>query len=159
MPIYKVTNEYFDDVQKKYLCLALGYKILYMTIKKTGLNQDESAVFNVYDTKNALVSMALLRGEQSKKEEGVTQMVAVPEGEYKVMENSWSWNYNLTEVLIGEEKAEAVEGKYVIQVLEDNTDLENTITFKNTIVNSNKKEYDEAIKVNRMGSSTTTTNE
>ena len=159
LPIYKVTNEYFDDVQKKYLCLALGYKILYMTIKKTGLNQDESAVFNVYDTKNALVSMALLRGEQSKKEEGVTQMVAVPEGEYKVMENSWSWNYNLTEVLIGEEKAEAVEGKYVIQVLEDNTDLENTITFKNTIVNSNKKEYDEAIKVNRMGSSTTTTNE
>ena len=146
-PIYKIESGSFEEVKNKYLCLALGYKILYLTIKKIGLQDGESAIFDVYN-KNKLLTSALLIGDKEKIEEGVIQKVAVPDGAtLEVKENSWTWNYNQTEV-------SHQDG--IIIVLETQTDEKNTITFTNTLIDEDKRKYDEAIKVNTMGGTSTT---
>ena len=143
LSIYKILDTNFDAVKNKYLCLSLGYKILYMTIKKIGLQDGESSIFNIYNMKDDKFYLStLLTGQKDKTKDGVSQKVAVPEGKWKVVENgNWTWNY--TQSSVSPENG-------MIEIIENNTDEENTITFTNTLKETNKKAYDEAIKVNKM---------
>ena len=139
LPIYKIVDEYFDEVKNKYLCLSLGYKILYMTIKKIGLQEGESAIFNIYNAKDELYRTVLLTGNNNQ----TVQKVAVPEGSWRVEENGgWTWNY-------GQKSVSSENG--IIEIKDVYTDEQNTITFTNELKDIDKKMYDETIKVNRMG--------
>ena len=141
LPIYKVVDEYFEGVKNKYLCLSLGYKILYMTIKKMGLQEGESAIFNIYDTANKLYRTVLLTGRGNQ----TIQKVAVPEGAWRVEEDDgWTWNYKQS--IVSPENG-------IIEIKDVKTDVENTITFTNELKDTDKKMYDETIKVNVMGTS------
>lgn len=102
--ITKVEAVTFNASYKdKYVCLALGYQIFYVTIKKTGLQEGESAFFHISSTKtdanipNPYITMLLTGSKEGS--ETVEKKVALPEGEWKVKENTaWSWSYTSTEL-------------------------------------------------------------
>ena len=122
----------------KYVCLALGYQIFYVTIKKTGLQEGESSVFNILKSGNndPYITM-LLTG--SKDGEPVVKRVALPEGIWTVTEiGGWSWTY------------ECKNNKETKTV--DNDDV--VFSFENK-KESNTILHDEDIKVNKMGKQTT----
>lgn len=135
-----VEADKFNESHKgKYVCLALGYQIFYVTIKKTNLKEGESAFFHISSTKtdenipNPYITM-LLTG--SKNSETVEKKVALPEGEWKVKENTaWSWSYTPTEPteITKEVKTDGIE-----------------FSFSNT-KNDDTSLHDEDIEVNKMG--------
>lgn len=137
-----VEADKFNDSHKgKYVCLALGYQIFYVTIKKTNLKEGESAFFHISSTKtdenipNPYITMLLTGREGS---ETVEKKVALPEGEWKVAENTnWSWAYSPS----------------------GDTELIKTVNADNIVFNfTNRKKddtitglHDEDIEVNEMG--------
>ena len=135
-------DEFNASLKGKYVCLALGYQIFYVTIKKTGLQKDESAFFHISSTKtdenipDPYITM-LLTG--SKDAGTVVKRVALPEGTWKVTENTaWSWSYNTPTELTEITKEVNVDN---IEFSFSNTKKDNTTTGL----------HDEAIRVNEMG--------
>lgn len=124
----------------KYVCLALGYEIFYVTIKKKGLQKGESAMFNISTTKdgvpNPYISMLLSNNEKAKKEgEWIIKRVALPQGTWTVTENmDWSWSYSP----VG----------YTADTKEVNDD---NVVFEFTNTKNNADLHDEDIEVNEMG--------
>lgn len=140
--ITKVNADKFNaSYTGKYVCLALGYQIFYVTIKKTGLQKDESAFFHISSTKtdanipDPYITM-LLTGIEGGGD--VEKRVALPEGTWKVTENTaWSWSYNSTgsTEITQEVKTDKIEFSF------SNTKKDNTTTGL----------HDEDIQVNEMG--------
>lgn len=131
----------------KYVCLALGYQIFYVTIKKTGLQEGESAFFHISSTKtdetipNPYITM-LLTG--SKDFQTVEKRVALPEGEWKVTENiAWTWAYDPTK---------PVEITKIVNA--DNIEFSFSNKKKDDIITGL---HDEDIEVNEMKTSTSNT--
>lgn len=144
--IYKVSSAQYDNT---YLCLALGYRLVFATIVKEGLKAGESAIFKVYPVggntdSTAPYASVLLTG--SSESNSVSKRIALAEGKWRVEETNWSWNYTTSQ----DEAQKA--GK---DISESNSEEDNTFTFTNSL-NSTDIKYDEAIKVNTMGGTSTT---
>lgn len=77
----------------KYLCLALGYENIVVTLKKTGLRKGESAVFT-FTKDNKVYAKVMLTGKDENGGE-VSKTIALTAGEWTVTETLWSWAYNV----------------------------------------------------------------
>ena len=80
----------------QYVSVALGYKYVYVDIKKSGLKNGESAIFNIYSTKDVTASSTpymqiVLTGNAAGSE--VSRKIALTPGDWTVMETGWSWTY------------------------------------------------------------------
>lgn len=140
-------EEYFN-----YISVALGYRLLYATITKQGLADGESAIFNIYRgtsedefDENKPYASVLLTGSTGVSE--VSKRIALMEGWWKVKETEWTWNYTLDLTTPSPSSKEILQGG------------DNTFIFKNNLNSTEKKKYDEAIKVNTMGTSSSGTSE
>lgn len=142
--IVDVKDEHFETFKNAYVCLALGYQIYYVTIKKHGLQKNESALFNIYSQKEGVKIPSpyltmLLTGDGNTQ---VEQRVALPEGSWKVDElTNWTWSYEPKD---GEtEKPTSL----VEQNINDNTVFEFYNKKATTVL------HGEDIEVNTMGTS------
>ena len=84
------------DYREQYVSVALGYKYVYVDIKKSGLKNGESAIFNIYSTKDVTASSTpymqiVLTGNAAGSE--VSRKIALTPGDWTVMETGWSWTY------------------------------------------------------------------
>ena len=84
------------DYREQYVSVALGYKYVYVDIKKSGLKNGESAIFNIYSTKDVTASstpymQVVLTGNATGSE--VSRKIALTPGDWTVMETGWSWTY------------------------------------------------------------------
>jgi len=138
--IVDVKDEHFETFKDKYVCLALGYQIYYVTIRKHGLQKNESALFNIYSQKTGSPYLTmLLTGDGNTQ---VEQRVALPEGSWKVDElTNWTWSYESKD---GEtEKPTSL----VKENINDNTVFEFYNKKVTTVL------HGEDIEVNTMGTS------
>lgn len=118
-------NNYAND----YLCLALGYKLVRATITKSGLKENESAIFNVYrgevsDPSVAEPYMQVLLTGTSK--ESVSRTMLLDPGAWTVVETDWSWAYS---------NDERIKSKTLTTIAPEGVsdlDAYNTFSFTNT---------------------------
>ena len=137
-------DEHFETFKKAYVCLALGYQIYYVTIKKHGLQKNESALFNIYSEKEDVKIPSpyltmLLTGDDSNL---VEQRVALPEGSWRVNElTNWTWSYESKD-------GETEKPTFIVkQHINDNTVFEFYNKKATTVL------HGEDIEVNTMGTS------
>ena len=116
----------------QYVSVALGYKYIYVDVKKSGLKEGESAIFNIYSTKDVTASSTpymqiVLTGNAEGSE--VSRKIALTPGDWTVMETGWSWTYT------GKSASnETVLGNPAIKrTIPDNpSDAERIFSFTNT---------------------------
>lgn len=133
--VYTVENGNFDN---RYLCLALGFRVLYAIIKKTGLREGESAIF-VVSKKNedggySRYATILFRGEKDRTE--LSKEITISAGTWKVEETNWSWGY-------------IPEGE--MSIIKENVETDGEVfEFKNVFDDTDDEplKYDEKVKVN-----------
>lgn len=86
-----------DPRSKKYICFALGYEIIYITLKVYGLHKNESLIFNVSqdgsDT-DASNFQVIVTGNGS---EFVSKQIAVTAGKWRITEDNWGYTYKITD--------------------------------------------------------------
>ena len=144
-PIVEVTGSSLE--LKKYVSLALGYEIIYITIQKQGLKTGESAMFILTqrgtDNKTWLPEYMRVLLTGSTTGGVVSRKVGVPSGYWKVEETNWSWAYTF-------EPENGIE-REIIDTKEDYI-----FEFKNT-PKTNTPERDEDVKVNEFNKPVTTT--
>lgn len=140
----KVIKSDFDEIKNKYICLALGYRVVYATITKIGLKKGESSIFKIYSKDDDSSSSSenpfatiLLTGT-SNDGAAVSKEFAITTGEWIVKETAWSWAYT-------PDKAEQN-----LTVLDESSD-KNKVTFTNTLKEElEKTTYHETIKENTL---------
>ncbi|MBE6334492.1 MAG: hypothetical protein E7071_06705 [Bacteroidales bacterium] len=132
---FEVIASTIDDshIYTNYLCLAIGYEILYITIIKKGLAKGESAIFNLKRGEQNNFNI-IMTGDGSAS---VKKMVAVTVGDWTVSEIGWSWTYTADKTSIT--KNIASEANRVFEFT--NVKKDHTTLPMN----------DEAIKINVMG--------
>lgn len=135
--VYTVEDGNFDN---KYLCLTLGFRVLYAIIKKVGLREGESAIFVVSKKKEdgeySTYATILFKGETGKAE--LSKEITISAGTWQVEETDWSWGY----------KMKAGSSKVIVK---ENIEKDGEIfEFENEFDATGDKplKYDEKIKVN-----------
>ncbi len=86
--IYNLTGAVTGD--SRYICFALGYEVIYITIVRHGLGAGESAIYHL--TKNEANDFKIILTGNSNGDP-VTKKVAVTAGDWTVTETPWSWAY------------------------------------------------------------------
>ena len=90
--VYKVPAGTYTG---KYLALSIGHEVIYVILKKSGLQPGESAVFRISRVDNAetttTYSELLMTGVAGGAEQ--TRTVALYSGTWKVEELPWTWSY------------------------------------------------------------------
>lgn len=93
--IYEIAPN--KEYVKEYVSVALGYKYVYTTVEKTGLKKGESAVINFYPSKSITQKskpyMQIVLTGTDDTGSKVAKTVAIPVGDWTVMETGWSWTY------------------------------------------------------------------
>ncbi len=120
---------------KCYTCLALGYELIFITIRKAGLENGDSAIFEIADAQHPeqIYMMLRLTGDGNPE---VSRRVAIYSGEWVVSESGWSWTYEGTAAITRDINGTSPEQDRIF-------------TFTNTPKN-NTPLNDEAIVVNTM---------
>lgn len=90
IPHLEAGIEATDTRANKYICFALGYEIIYITITKTGLQIGESAIFTL--SKEGAVPFRLIMTGTGQP--SVSKRVAVTAGTWTITESNWSWSYD-----------------------------------------------------------------
>ena len=122
--------------QNEYVCVTLGYQIYFVTIQKSGLKKNESALFNISSQKSNVVSPYITLLLTGNGDDTVSMKVALPDGGWKVDEvSNWGWSYNNGQTSVEYE------------TIDDNTVFE----FTNTKRDSGLPLHGEDIKANDMG--------
>ncbi len=160
-PLHKI--DFQEDVSKvyneKYVCLALGYDLYYVTLIKKGLQVGESAVFNISYKKDGVwypyrtISFPCVNDSQ-KGDGGVRTIVLLPAGTWKFEENAeWSWKYDTTPSVVdlNGNEVDMTDGVTInagsFELLGEGKTF--MYTFTNTSNNSTVKS-DEAVIVNKL---------
>lgn len=118
-----------------YTCLALGYELIFITIKKSGLKNGESAIFHIADASDpGHIYMTLRLTGDSNAE--VSRRVAIYSGEWTISESEWSWAYDGTAAITRDINGSSSENDRIF-------------TFTNT-PKSKTSLHDEAVVVNEM---------
>lgn len=118
-----------------YTCLALGYELIFITIKKSGLKNGESAIFHIADASDPGHVYMILRLTGNSNPE-VSRRVALYSGEWTISESGWSWAYDGTTAITRDINGSSPENDRIF-------------TFTNT-PKSNASLHDEAVVVNEM---------
>lgn len=86
--IYNLSGATSD--YERYICFALGYEIVYITITRYGLKHGESAIYHLRKN-DANDFQVILTGNSEGTP--ITKKVAVTAGDWTVTETSWTWAY------------------------------------------------------------------
>lgn len=89
--IYKVQG---GDTLTGYVCLALGYGVLFITIEKSGLAEGESSIFTVARSETPAVIFRTIILTGTAAGTPVSKKVALNAGTWVVSETAWSWSYD-----------------------------------------------------------------
>lgn len=140
---WKLNNNTYTE----YISVALGYRLLYAEICKTGLKTGESAIFDVFkgngSSTGKFASVVLTGTDESGT--SVSKRIALTEGTWTVTETNWSWNYTTDKIENKNQSIEIKEGS------------NNKFIYTNSQKDTEKKKYDEKIKVNTMDKSLSNT--
>ena len=118
--IFNLERGTTENERTKYICFALGYEIIYITITRYGLEEGENAIYTLSKTgtQQSENFSVILTGNGK---ESISTKVAVTAGEWTVKEELWNWAYDFTPIndLIGyvpdeNNKEEIVDGDIVI---------------------------------------------
>ena len=120
----------------KYTSLALGYGIIYVTVKKTGLKKGQSAIFQLTKQGDSKPYITVILTGKDDSGTAVQRSVALFAGTWTVKETNWSWAYSsdVTEITHSFTKQ---------------SDLGTLYEFVNT-QRSDTPQHNESIKVNRF---------
>lgn len=99
----------------KYICFALGYEIIYVTITRSGLAAGESAIYKLAKTDGGTSFSIIITGDGS---DSISKKVAVTAGTWSITETDWSYAYNLT---ITDENVQD-DGKTITKDISDEED-------------------------------------
>ena len=85
----------YDSYKNKYLCLALGYELFYVTLQKNGLEAGDVALFEIsYQDGVNKVSYRKVKFIGKGKDIPVKLIVALPPNTWTFTEDdTWSWKY------------------------------------------------------------------
>ena len=120
--IFNLERGTTENERTKYICFALGYEIIYITITRYGLEEGENAIYTLSKTgtQQSENFSVILTGNGK---ESISTKVAVTAGEWTVKEELWNWTYDFNPIndLIGyapdeTNKEEIVDGDIVIDV-------------------------------------------
>ena len=118
--IFNLERGTTENERTKYICFALGYEIIYITITRYGLEEGENAIYTLSKTgtQQSENFSVILTGNGN---ESISTKVAVTAGEWTVKEELWNWAYEFTPIndLIGyvpdeNNKEEIVDSDIVI---------------------------------------------
>lgn len=109
------------DASGKYICFALGYEIIYITLEKYGLALNESAIFTFSNT-NGQKFKVIVTGNNT---DCVSKDVAVTYGTWTVTETPWSWAYS-----VGDKDGNTIQNNSITKDLADKDNRK--YTFKNS---------------------------
>lgn len=145
----KVVSADFESIKGKYICLALGYRVVYAKITKIGLKKGESSIFKIYGADNNSSGTSanpfatiLLTGTSDDGTAAVSKEFAITTGKWIAEETAWSWAYT---------SDASNDGKKEFTVIDASSD-QNVVTFTNTQKSGLEKiDYHETIKVNTLG--------
>lgn len=116
--------------------LALGYGIIYVTVKKTGLKKGQSAIFQLTKQGDSKPYITVILTGKDDSGTAVQRSVALFAGTWTVKETNWSWAYSsdVTEITHSFTKQ---------------SDAGTLYEFVNT-PRSDTPQHNESIKVNRF---------
>lgn len=80
-----------------YVCLALGYELVYVKLTKKGLKNNDDAAFNIYykdDETSQPVKYVDVLFTGVEGDADVSRIVALPTGKWKFEETEWAWRYD-----------------------------------------------------------------
>lgn len=82
----------------KYLCLALGYTLQYVTIKKHGMNPGDNAIFDITRQGESTPYLTVVLACPDTGTDGIaTKRVVLTEGTWTIAErDAWTWAYTNT---------------------------------------------------------------
>lgn len=107
-------------------------------IEKQGLKKGESAIFNIYSSKdsyaNAIRTLMVTKTDEAKNPTG-TVVNLDPQYEYKIVEGDWSWSYEITKGKEGYFTKDQVTNPFIF-INSKNTDIKNA---EATVINKFEK--------------------
>lgn len=99
-----------QDKQKydQYLCLTIGYEIIFVELLKKGLLPGENAVFQISSVNKGdqtvsstpYLNVVFKCTKADQTTDGIKQVVALPSGLWQIKESPWTWAYNGPEPII-----------------------------------------------------------
>ncbi len=142
----------YDNNTKNYIMAALGYNFVYGIIKKSGMNDGETAIIDIYEGeltttegRTPLYRVALTANNTGKAE----KHILLHPGTWTVVESKWSWTYNGTAQSAEANDVRTISGQPAIvrKLLDTSAEALRTFSFTNTKKN-NITPNSEAIKQN-----------
>ncbi len=96
LPTYHISNEMINTpLSNKYICLALGYDMVYVRLIKKGLWNNDDAIFRIsYFNNNQFTHYCDVFMSGVAEGTDVERLIALPTGNWKFEESPWSWHYN-----------------------------------------------------------------
>ena len=123
-----------DDRSETYMCFALGYEVIFLTLERHDLQTGESAIFTVEklvsdsdgdpteDVVDGSTFQVILTG--TTENSGIARTdIAVTAGWWRITETDWSWTYNV----LDSADAELEDKQIKMDVTDEDT---RTFTFK-----------------------------
>lgn len=126
------------EIEDKYLCVTLGYELVFVNLIKQGLqeNDDITFIISYWDDKDTAVTSddeykayrkVILTGVANAA--NITKTVAIPAGQWKLEESGWGWKYNVPTY----KRGEANITTWPITITKE---TDNVITIINTLKSS-----------------------
>lgn len=96
-------SEKEHQIEKEYLCVTLGYELVFVELLKKGLQENDDVTFTIsyLDDKNTADTTddvyipyrkVILTG--IKNAQDISKIVAIPAGKWRFVESGWGWKYN-----------------------------------------------------------------
>lgn len=93
--LYSNGNPQEYTLASKYLCLTLGYDLVFITLKKQNLQQGDDVTFTLSFMNNSgdyvEYYKVILTGNGTGE---VSKVIAIPSGEWIFKESGWGWKYD-----------------------------------------------------------------
>lgn len=123
----------------KYLCLALGYTLQYVTIEKHGMNPGDNAIFDITRQGESTPYLTVVLACPDTGTDGIaTKRVVLTEGTWTIAErDAWTWAYTNT------------TGPITRTISPTTPTADRTFTFHNT-PNPDAPAHSESIQTNDM---------
>lgn len=94
--IYPLDENVEHVLENKYLCLALGYDLVFVAITKKGLLCNDDVAFNISywdNQQSAFIPYTKIFFTGIENNADVTRTVALPAGKWQFKETDWGWRY------------------------------------------------------------------
>lgn len=131
-----------DATYNEYISVALGYEIIYITIKKSGMQDDDSAIFKISKvaddaTETPYISLVISSKNTTIQNGALVKKIALPAGTWTISEDTnWSWAYSTS------------TSSYTREITQSTSDNDRIFEFTNTLKSDTPKLRDETIIVN-----------